>query len=132
LVIGAAITDEQLAEDLRRLGGEYGIGVSTLGVQLEALDDIVDAASIARMEDRAFENLQGRLLARQKITSARPSATLDWRLIRDMRREHAEFHAFFAWIEQCLRDGTATPHGTPEPAASGLNLVAVRGVGLPG
>jgi hypothetical protein len=132
LVIGAAITDEQLAEDLRRLGGEYGIGVSTLGVQLEALDDIVDAASIARMEDRAFENLQGRLLARQKITSARPSATLDWRQIRDMRREHADFHAFFAWIEQCLRDGTASPHAAAEVVPSGLSLAAVRGLGLPG
>jgi hypothetical protein len=132
LVIGAAITDEQLAEDLRRLGGEYGIGVSTLGVQLEALDDIVDAASIARMEDRAFENLQGRLLSRQKITSARPSATLDWRQIRDMRREHADFHAFFAWIEQCLRDGTASPHAAAEVVPSGLSLAAVRGLGLPG
>ena len=132
LVIGAAITDEQLAEDLRRLGGEYGIGVSTLGVPLEALDDIVDAASIARMEERAFENLQGRLLARQKITSARPSATLDWRQIRDLRREHEGFQAFFAWIEQCLREGTASPHAPAEIVPSGLSLVAARGVGMPG
>jgi len=84
------------------------------------------------MEDRAFENLQGRLLARQKITSARPSATLDWRVIRDMRREHQEFHAFFAWIEQCLRDGTAIPHAPVETATSGLTLAAVRGVGFQG
>jgi hypothetical protein len=132
-VIGAAITDEQLAEDLRRLGGEYGIGVSSLGVPLEALDDIVDAASITRMEDRAFENLQGRLLVRQKITSARPSATLDWRLLRDMRREHADFHAFCAWIEHCLREGAATPHSTCEaPTAPNLPSVAGRVVSLPG
>lgn len=136
LVIGAAITDEQLAEDLRRLGGEYGVGVSTLGVQLEALDDIVDATAIARMEDRAFENLQGRLLSRQKITSARPTATLDWRLISDMRREHGEFHSFFAWIEQCLRDGTATPATSADlaihPSASTLALVPARAISLPG
>jgi hypothetical protein len=132
LVIGAAITDEQLAEDLRRLGGEYGIGVSSLGVPLEALDDIVDAASITRMEDRAFENLQGRLLSRQKITSARPSATLDWRLLRDMRREHPEFHAFCAWIEHCLREGTATPHAACESTPPNLAAVAGRVVSLPG
>ncbi len=132
LVIGATITDEQLAEDLRRLGGEYGIGVSTLGVQLEALDDIADAASIERMEDRAFENLQGRLLARQKITSARPSATLDWRLIRDMRREHADFHAFFAWIEQCLKAGTAIPHDDAGAPPGPLALTSVSRIGLPG
>ncbi len=113
LVIAAAITDGQLAEDLRQLGAHYGIGVSTLGLQLEALDDLAEASALARLEDRAFENLQSRLLTRQKITSARPSPTLDWRLISDMRRDHAEFRAFFSWIEQCLRDGTARP-----PAAS--------------
>jgi|LakMenEpi03Aug12_release.lakeMendotaPanAssembly.Ray.scaffolds.fasta_scaffold251572_2 hypothetical protein len=121
LVIGAAITDEQLAEDLRRLGGEYGVGVSTLGIQIEALDDIADASSIARMEDRAFESLQGRLISRQKITVARPTATLDWRLIRDMRRDHPEFQSFFGWIEQCLRDGTATP---PAAAAAEMPLLS--------
>lgn len=128
LVIGTAITDEQLAEDLRRLGGQYGIGVSTMGLHLEALDDLADPTAIERMEDRAFENLQGRLFSRQKITSARPTATLDWRLIRDMRRDHAEFHAFFEWIEKCLSDGAATVPGhqlTPAPVS--LALAVTRG-----
>jgi uncharacterized protein len=117
LVVGAAITDEQLAEDLRRLGGQYGIGVSSLGLDLEALDDIADDTAIARLEERAFESLQGRLLARQKITSARPSGTLEWRLINHMRRDNQDFHAFFAWIEQCLRDGqTRAAHCSPAVA----------------
>lgn len=108
LVIGAAITDGQLAEDLRQLGAHYGIGVSTLGLQLEALDELADANALVRMEDRAFENLQSRLLSRQKITSARPSPSLDWRLIRDMRRDNVEFQGFFSWIEKCLREGSVS------------------------
>jgi hypothetical protein len=132
LVIGAAITDEQLAEDLRRLGGAYGIGVSSLGVPLEALDDIVDAAAIARMEDRAFENLQGRLVSRQKITSARPSSTLEWRLIREMRRDHPEFQAFCGWIEQCLRDGITSPPSTESSLATGPPAPVARVLSLPG
>jgi hypothetical protein len=115
LVIGAAISDEQLAEDLRRLGGQYGIGVSTLGLNLELLDEIAEASAIERLEERSFESLQGRLLNRRKITSARPSGMLEWRLINEMRRDNPEFHAFFAWIEQCLRDGQAR---SAQPAAS--------------
>ena len=34
LVIAGGIADEQLAEDLRRLGAEYGLGVSSLGCKL--------------------------------------------------------------------------------------------------
>jgi uncharacterized protein len=127
LVIACGIADEQLAEDLRRLGAEYRIGVTTLGIKLEALDELADPTALASLADRSFESLQGRLLARQKITSARPSQSLDWRLINDMRRDHPEFRELFAGIERSLRENcarpgplTATPITVPLDRASGL------------
>jgi hypothetical protein len=38
-----------------------------------------------------------------------------------MRRDHPEFQSFFGWIEQCLRDGTATP---PAAAAAEMPLLS--------
>ena len=55
LVVAAGIADEQLVEDLRRLGAGYGLGVSTLGCKPEALDEIEDAAALGRLDDRGFE-----------------------------------------------------------------------------
>jgi uncharacterized protein len=125
LVIATAIADEQLAEDLRRLGAEYGLGVSTLGIKLDALDELADAAAVGTLEDRTFESLQARLLSRQKITSARPSLSLDWRLINDMRREHAEFRELFSGIERALREGRARPPQlVPDPANLPLERVS--------
>ncbi len=125
LVVASRIVDEQLAEDLRRLGAQYGLGVSTLGVDLDKIDEIADGPAILRLDERQFETLQSRLVTRQKITSPRPSPMLDWRLIAEMRRDNDEFHDFFAWIERCLREGQARP---AQPLAIPLPLS--RAVGL--
>ncbi len=109
LVIAGDAPDETLAEELRRLGMEYGVGVSTLGVNLEELDEMGDAAGIASMDEPAFEKLAEARLKRHKITSAQPGGALNWRLISEMRRDNPEFHEFFAWIERCLREGQAKP-----------------------
>jgi hypothetical protein len=122
LVIGAGIADEQLVEELRRLGAEYGIGVSTLGCKPDSLDDIADAAAIRRLDDRAFESLQTRLLARQKITSARPCQAINWRTVNEMRRDHSDFRECLEWIEQCIRDGQV--RGRPTSLAGSIGRVA--------
>ncbi|MGI8602014.1 MAG: hypothetical protein ACR2OZ_03340 [Verrucomicrobiales bacterium] len=109
LVVAAPIVDEQLAEDLRRLGAEYGVGVSSLGINLEALDDVLDAGGITCLDDRNFESLQSRLLVCRRITSPRPRPALHWPLINEMRRDHDGFREFFFWIERCLREGQASP-----------------------
>ena len=115
LVVATSIADEQLADDLRRLGAEYGIGVSSLGLKLEDLDELGDAAGIQRLDDLVFESLQTRLLSRQKITAPRFSPTLNWRLITELRRDNEDFRTFFNWIERCLREGRAIPATPPTP-----------------
>lgn len=105
LVIAAAITDEQLADDLRHLGADYGLGVTTLGLRLEALDELADAPLLLRMDERALESLQTRLLARRRITTARPAPSLNWRLVSELRRSRPEFREFVGWLQACLQDG---------------------------
>jgi hypothetical protein len=122
LVVAAGIADEQLVEDLRRLGAEYGLGVSTLGCKPEALDEIEDAAALGRLDDRGFESLQSRLLDRQKITSPRSSQAINWRIVNDMRRDHGDFREFLAWIERCLREGQV--RGRPTQLAGTLGRAA--------
>lgn len=107
LVVCAPIRDEQLAEGLRQLGTEYGVGITVYNLTVEDLDDLPHADRIPEMTAREFEALQGRLV-RQRLTSAR-RRPLEWRKIEQMRHGNAEFQALFAWVHQCLHDGRAYP-----------------------
>lgn len=107
LVICAPIRDEQLAEDLRQLGTEFGIGITVYNFTEEDLDEAQPADRIPEMSAREFEALQGKL-RRQRLTSAR-TRPLEWRKIEQVRQSNAEFHSLFTWVQQCLKDGRAYP-----------------------
>jgi len=100
LVIAASIADEQLADELRRLGTEHGLGIVTCGLDLEMLDELRPHYQIADMTAREFEALQQRF-RRQRLTTARPRL-LDWRLTRQLRGENTEFEDLFRWLGHCL------------------------------
>ena len=105
LVIAAPVKDQQLVEELRLLGTEYGLGISVYGLELEDLDDLPPDYAIPRMSAREFEALQGRL-RRQRLTAPRPRY-LEWRLIELVRQDNAEFQELFHWIQRCLTDSRA-------------------------
>ena len=105
LVIAAAIQDQQLAEELRQLGTEHGLGIVTCGLDPEMLDDLRPSYQIPDMTVREFEALQQRF-RRQRLTSPRVRP-LDWRLVRQVRGDNDEFQELFRWIQRCLADGKA-------------------------
>ncbi len=107
LVIASAIVDEQLADELRRLGTEHGIGISTCGLELDTLDELRPHYQIADMTAREFEALQLRF-RRQRLTTAR-LRPLDWRLVQQLRGENAEFEELFRWLSHSLSGGRVVP-----------------------
>jgi hypothetical protein len=115
LIIGAPVLDGQLADELRRLGGEHGLGISSLGLSVEALDELAEASTITAMDERAFESFQTTRLSPQKITRPAIRSSLQWRQISELRRDSEDFAAFFTWIEGCLRAGQAAPFERPKP-----------------
>jgi hypothetical protein len=110
LVIATAIADEQLADEMRRLGTEHGLGIVTCGLDLEMLDDLRPYYQIADMTAREFEALQQRF-RRQRLTTARPRA-FDWRLTSQLRGENAEFVDLFRWLQHCLGSSRVIPWET--------------------
>lgn len=105
LVIAAPLKDGELAEQVRQLASEYGIGVRIYGLEPEELDELPPGGAIPHMSAREFEALQGRLKG-QRLTVARPRA-LEWRMIEQVRRDNVEFQELFHWIQRCLRDRRA-------------------------
>jgi hypothetical protein len=105
LIIASPITDEQLGDELRRLGAEFGLGISSLGIPLEALDELEDAQAIDQLDDRTFENLQTRLIHRQKIMPVRTRSNLQWPLVNELRRDSLHFKQFLHWLDNCVMQG---------------------------
>ena len=105
LVIATPLMDEQLAEELRQLGTEYGLGIQVYNLDAEELDELPSGKVIQRMTPRDFEAVLGRM-KRQALTSPRPRQ-LEWRLIEQARTGNAEFQELFSWVQRCLEDGKA-------------------------
>ena len=105
LVVAAPIADEQLVEELRQLGTEYGLGIQVYHLEEDELDELPPGDVIQQMTAREFEAVMGRV-RRQRLTSARGRA-LEWRMVEQVREGNAEFQEFFAWVQRCLEDGKA-------------------------
>jgi hypothetical protein len=105
LVIATAIDDTQLADELRQLGAEFGLGIVTYGLERDVVDELPPDYEITRLRPREFEAIQSKL-HRQRLSS--PSRrTLEWRMIDQMAETNDEFRSMLRWIERCLADETA-------------------------
>lgn len=105
LVIASSIADEQLADELRLLGMEHGLGIVTCGMNLEMLDDMRPAWQVPDMTAREFEVLQSRF-HRKRLTMPRPRQ-LDWHLVKQVRAGNDEFQELFRWLQRSLADHRA-------------------------
>ncbi len=106
LVVAAPIDDEQMIEDIRHFANTFGIGVSTFGMEADALDDMPEPATIHSFLTREFEAIQS-LFTYRRITSPRNKKNFDWQKIRDHREENSDFSRFEQWISRCLIDKKA-------------------------
>jgi hypothetical protein len=106
LVIAAPLSDHQLADELAELGAEHGIGISTLGVEMEQLDEWPPHWAIREMSEREFEAVMDKLQP-QKIAPRRKARALSWNVLEAIRQDNADFQSLFAWLQRCLKDGRA-------------------------
>jgi hypothetical protein len=105
LVIATSLADEHLADELRQLGTEFGIGVLCYGLTHDELDELRPGYEIPRMTAREFEALQSRLKP-QRICPSRPRS-IDWATVERLQIEHREFDELFEWLWRCVRDERA-------------------------
>ncbi len=105
LVVAAPIPDEQLAEELRQLGTEFGLGILIYNLDEDDLDELPPGYVIQRMTPREFEAVLTRV-KRRRLTSPR-QRTVEWRLIEQVREGNAEFQELFLWVQRCLEDRKA-------------------------
>lgn len=101
LVIAEPLNDEALVEELRSLGHQFGVGISTLGLQVDQLDDLPSAKELRAMSMDQFEKVQEKMRP-QRITIASPRQRIDWTALSALRKKHESVADMVRWLRECL------------------------------
>lgn len=101
LVYAAPIEDEALADGLRRLSANFGIGVTSFGLTPDALDELPRPANILNAHPRETEAIMGKLDI-NRISAPRTRPHLDWAALSSMRNESEEAEKLVMWLTRCI------------------------------
>ncbi len=101
LIYAAPIEDEALADGLRKLSATYGIGVTSLGLTQEVLEELPEPANILNAHPRETEAIMGKLDI-NRISAPRSRPHLDWAALSAMRNESEEAEKLVAWLTRCI------------------------------
>jgi hypothetical protein len=101
LAVATKVTDETVAEELRRLGISYDVSVVSYGLDLDYLDGLPAADELLNMLDGEFEAIASKIVL-NRIAVGRDRETLDWEHIRDLKLQSDDFNRLFRWTAYCL------------------------------
>lgn len=101
LVIAEPLNDEALVDALRSLGNQFGVGISSLGINAAQLDELPTARDLRAMSAAEFEVVQGKLRI-QRITVPAPRLRIDWQALSALRKKHSAVDEMVHWLSECL------------------------------
>jgi hypothetical protein len=104
LVIAEPMNDEALVEALRSLGHQFGLGIISLGIQMDQFDDLPSARELRAMSMDQFERVQEKMRP-QRITIASPRHRIDWQTLSALRKKHESVANMVRWLSDCLERG---------------------------
>lgn len=108
LFYAAPIEDEALADQMRHLSNQFGIGITTFGLTAEMLDDLPSPEHILAAQPRETEALMERLDVR-RIATPRQKDHIDWSTLNTIRNENDEVQRLFSWLGTCVANEHAVP-----------------------
>ena len=104
LIIASPIQSINAINNLRELGQEFGIGITSYGMNNETLDDLPEPGAIQHFSEREIEGLFG-LINYQKISESRPRNELEWEQVSQLRNSNQEIESMFKWLSNSLDQG---------------------------
>jgi hypothetical protein len=104
LIIAEPLNDEALVDALRSLGHQFGVGITSLGLNVAQLDDLPSSREIHAMSVDQFEKVQEKLRP-QRITMAAPRNRIDWQGLSSLRKKYDSVADMIRWLSECLSRG---------------------------
>lgn len=106
LAVACPVSDALLANELRRLGSSYGVGITTFDFSRQSLEALPAATEILNMSEAQFEQIASQQ-RETTLSSGTQRSQLDWEHIKDLKAQSTEVSEVFDWIARCLRDSRA-------------------------
>jgi hypothetical protein len=101
LVIAESLSDEALVDSLRNLGHQFGVGITSLGIDVTRLDDLPSPTELLSLSAAEFEAVHS-LLHIQRVTLATQRNTIDWTALSALRKKHDSVSEMARWLAACL------------------------------
>jgi len=101
LLYAAPIQDEALADGLRRLSANFGVGVTSFGLTPEALDDLPRPENILNAHPVESDAIMAKLDI-NRIAAPKSRPHLDWAALTAMRNESGEAEKLIQWLTRCI------------------------------
>ena len=101
LVIAEVLSDEALVDSLRNLGHQFGVGITSLGIDFSKLDELPLPREILSLSASEFEAVHS-LLRIQRVTLATQRHSLDWAALSSLRKKHESVSEMTKWLGACL------------------------------
>jgi hypothetical protein len=108
LVYAAPIQDEALADGLRRLGADFGVGVTSFGLTAEALDELPRPENILNAHPVESDAIMAKLDI-NRISAPKSRPQLDWTALSTMRNESSDAEKLIQWLTRCIEERRAQP-----------------------
>lgn len=106
LIYAGPIEDEALADSLRELGSQFGIGITSFGLDAAILDELPRPAHILNARQVETDAIMAKTDI-NRLTVAQPRAHLDWAQLASLRRESPEASQLIGWLNDCIRTNSA-------------------------
>lgn len=108
LIYAAPIEDEALAEAIRNLSSQFGIGVTTFGLTADILDDLPRPANIINAHPRETEALMERLDV-TRVSPAKSRTHIDWSALEVLQGDSTDVDKLLNWLSQSAEAGRMLP-----------------------
>lgn len=102
LVVAEGLNDEALVDAMRDLGHQFGLGITSMGIDLDQLDDLPPPEDLLTMSAASFEAVHSQLHI-QRITVPTRRPVLDWTALSSLRKKHECVSELVKWLGECLK-----------------------------
>ena len=103
ILIAEPVTDEALVDKLRSLGHQFGIGITSCGLELSLIDELPTADEIRKFSPTEVESLDN-LLKRQRIAVSTHRTHVDWNHLALLKPKHPSIGKMITWLNDCLEN----------------------------
>jgi len=113
LIYANSIEDEAIVRSLRKLSQDFGVGITTFGIDSEILDDLPSTSNILKASDRETEAILSKVNL-SVISLPKRQEHLQWQNVDEKLANSPDIQAMFRWLNRAVENRYIEPFADEE------------------